>query len=464
MGFVLVLSGVPVAGNQNLFELTIICPDTYGFRITFARMIADEFKEAGIDTSVEVLSMDMLVQRCFETEGRLHRQGGFDIALFAWGAIREPTDSEYIYDLFHSENSVSKREGGRNIMSWEDPANDTLISKLRGEQDETLLEEYWLEWQELFHEEQPMAIIYQVYTEDEKGERWQYQHLSFNFNHPHLKKKQVRQALSHLIPRQKICNLHNQNEENQMSNTISRAKPWTFPLTPDFWTLNETVKPYAYDPELAKELLFRAGYDVRTAKHEKAESLLEQAKQAFDNFEFPEALNLATQAQQLYEELGDREAYAEVDSVTVRYQTAAAAQDLLNQGIELKEGGDYETAQQKLEEAKQKFEEVALIQKVTDIEALITEVDELLRKLRITEEADTLFEQGKKAYNEENYEEALEFFTQAKVKYESVGSEKANDCQEWIAKTEEAMNPCLGTFLLVLFIAVGFAILQRRSH
>ena len=57
--------------------------------------------------------------------------------------------------------------------------------------------------------------------------------------------------------------------------SINRASSWAVPVDPDFFALNENLDPYKYDPGLAKELLFEAGYKVRTTKHEKAESLLE---------------------------------------------------------------------------------------------------------------------------------------------------------------------------------------------
>lgn len=73
------------------------------------------------------------------------------------------------------------------------------------------------------------------------------------------------------------------------------------------------------------------------------------------------------------------------------------------------------------------------------------------------EKADSLFEQGIHAFDEGNYEDALEFFQRAKEIYESIGSEKAKECDEWIQKVEDGLNGfCLGTVLMGALVGTGF--------
>lgn len=138
-------------------------------------------------------------------------------------------------------------------MSWENARNDDLIEKMETATDEQF-REYLVQWQNLFYEEQPMIPIYYFFRTEDDQECWEYSHLSLNLNHPDLQKKNVRQALSHLIPREKICILHNENEENQWPGTLTKAEPCAVPYYPDL------LEPYTYNPERAKALLKEAGY------------------------------------------------------------------------------------------------------------------------------------------------------------------------------------------------------------
>jgi tetratricopeptide (TPR) repeat protein len=455
-----------VTGDQVIFELQIICPDDNTFRMEVAQMIADEFASVGIDVSVDFMDLTELVERCFESKGKIHKSGGFDIAIFGWRLELDDDSvySETLYDTFHSEKSVRKN-GGSNIMSWKNANSDDLLEKMTEETDEAKLKEYWLQWQEVFYEEQPLTPIYSFYLDYEGKKHWAFQHVSFNLNHPVLKKKQVRQALSYLIPRQKICNLHNRDGENQMPGTLTDAEPCAVPVNPDSFAFNRNLEPYPYDPETAKELLFKAGYKVKTRKHETAESLLQQAEEAFKNFEFQGAIAYATQAKQLYEELGDEENIVLVNDILLKYKDASNAEDLIEEGTTLRETGEYETAKQKFLEAKQIYQECGLTQKVSETETAISELDELMRKEEILQEADSLFEQGKEAFEEESYESALDYFQQAREKYESVESEKVSECDEWIEKTKIEMEKgfCLGTALVVVLVALGILILKQKD-
>ncbi len=204
---------------------------------------------------------------------------------------------------------------------------------------------------------------------------------------------------------------------------------------------------------------------VKTKKHLDAEALLQQAEEAFKAFEFQKALDLANQAKAIYEELGDTTSVTTVDATLSLYQKALEGETLLNEGKQLQEKGEYETARQTLLDAKQKFSDCGLTAKVSEVDSIIAEIDEALRKKSILQEADSLFEQGKGEFSKENYETALNLFTQAKEKYVSVGSEKAAECDEWIKKTEEEMKkPCLGTIILAVLVGACLFVLQRRRR
>lgn len=461
----LILSCLPARG-QDLFTVRIICPDNYDFRMTYAQMIVNEFSSVGINAVLDYLDFDEVDERCFESGGKLHRDGGFDAAFFGWRIVENkgtPTvhmDYEALYAMFHSDKSVSTSSGG-NCMSWKNAKNDDLIDKI-GEEDEAKLSEYWMEWQELFHEEQPAVLLYHVYREVDGERNWAFEHLAFNLNHPAFKNKKVRQALSHLVPREKICTLHNRTEKNQRPGTLSSAEPCAVPVNPDHFAFND-IAPYAYDIDAARELLFKAGYTIKTKKHENAESLLEQADEAFNLYELEKALDLVNQAKLIYEELRETEALSNItDTLIPLYEKAINAETLLKEGMTLKNNEDYEEAEQKLSEAQQIFEECELTQKVSETEALLSEIDEILRKQAIILEADSLFQQGKDAFGNEDYETALDFFKRARDLYVSSESEKATECDEWIQKAEtELEKPCLGTIILVAFIGVGLVL--KRS-
>jgi ABC-type transport system substrate-binding protein len=74
--------------------------------------------------------------------------------------------------------------------------------------------------------------------------------LELNLNRPYLADVRVRQALSHAVHRQVLCD----------SVLSGLAEPWYSFMEYDTW-LNQTMPTYAYDPEKAKELLAAAEAD-----------------------------------------------------------------------------------------------------------------------------------------------------------------------------------------------------------
>lgn len=75
----------------------------------------------------------------------------------------------------------------------------------------------------------------------------------------------------------------------------------------------------------------------------------------------------------------------------------------------------------------------------------------------ILEEANSLFEQGEKAFEEKDYEEAITYFEQSKEKFSPFLPEKVEECDEWIEKSQSKLEGlCLGSILLVLMVGAGF--------
>lgn len=73
----------------------------------------------------------------------------------------------------------------------------------------------------------------------------------FNTRKPPLDNKLVRQALNHAINREAILNAVYYNSAEIAKN----------PIPPDMWSYNNKIKDYEYNPKLARNLLYKAGYE-----------------------------------------------------------------------------------------------------------------------------------------------------------------------------------------------------------
>ena len=78
-----------------------------------------------------------------------------------------------------------------------------------------------------------------------------YTYLGYNLRHPFFKDKRVRQALSYAINKKEII-------EGVL---LGLGVIATGPYKPDMWAYNPNVKRYPYNPEKAKELLKKAGWE-----------------------------------------------------------------------------------------------------------------------------------------------------------------------------------------------------------
>ncbi|MFZ1199902.1 MAG: ABC transporter substrate-binding protein [Desulfobacterales bacterium] len=76
-------------------------------------------------------------------------------------------------------------------------------------------------------------------------------YLALNTEKPYLKDARVRRAIAHAI------------DKNTLIEAIFQglAIPAKNPFPPSIWSYNEAIKPYGYDPAMAKKLLKEAGFD-----------------------------------------------------------------------------------------------------------------------------------------------------------------------------------------------------------
>lgn len=77
-----------------------------------------------------------------------------------------------------------------------------------------------------------------------------YVHMTFNIDNPIFKDKRTRQALSYALPRDQIV-------EKVLNGVGVPAATSTYP---NLWAYDESIKPYPYDMEKARELLTEAGW------------------------------------------------------------------------------------------------------------------------------------------------------------------------------------------------------------
>jgi beta propeller repeat protein len=114
------------------------------------------------------------------------------------------------------------------------------------------------------------------------------------------------------------------------------------------------------------------------------------------------------------------------------------ADSLLEKGKEAFDKETYETALSYFLQAQQKYEEAE--SSTGEVEPWILKTQKEIEKEAAMAEAEVLVEKGKKAFEEEDYEAALDFFQQAKETYETAGSERVTECNEWIQRVQHEME------------------------
>ena len=80
-----------------------------------------------------------------------------------------------------------------------------------------------------------------------------YTYIGWNLNNPKFKDKRVRQAINYAIDKQEIIK----------GVLLGLGKVCTGPFVPNSWAYNPEVKPAAYNPQKAEELLAAAGWNEK---------------------------------------------------------------------------------------------------------------------------------------------------------------------------------------------------------
>lgn len=140
-------------GEQLAFNIVTNTDDPLRARI--AQQLADDWKKIGANVQVELMPAPSLVQEAL-------RPRNFDAVLF--GVTQLPADPDP-YALWHSTQTPDKSEAGQNYSGWENLEADDLLQEARRTTDPAQRAELYRQFQMLFMEDVPAAILYYpVYT------------------------------------------------------------------------------------------------------------------------------------------------------------------------------------------------------------------------------------------------------------------------------------------------------------
>ena len=189
---------------------------------------------------------------------------------------------------------------------------------------------------------------------------------------------------------------------------------------------------------------------------EGVDSVLRKAQEAFDRGEFETAYDLALQAQSI---AGPDESLADLIE---KYESVLSASNQLGTAQAFMDMGENEKALGLLYGARMIFQQYWLTEKVAEIDALLADIEQQKQVEDTLLSAQSLFQKGKQAYETGEYEAALDFFQQAQTLFASIDSEKAQECEEWIQKTQQQLESgtCLGSLFIVFLCLSG--LLSRK--
>ncbi len=143
------------AKNGEPLAFSIVTNTDDPLRARIAQQLADDWKKIGVAVDVELMPAPALVQEAL-------RPRKFDAVLF--GVTQLPADPDP-YALWHSTQTPDKSEAGQNYSGWENPEADDLLQEARRTADSAQRAELYRQFQTLFMQDVPAAILYYpVYT------------------------------------------------------------------------------------------------------------------------------------------------------------------------------------------------------------------------------------------------------------------------------------------------------------
>lgn len=130
------------AGYEDGFDLILTCNESQP-RITLAEMLANAWKEIGVNTDVRVMEFATQLSELYAGEAQA----------FLLGFVAGGDDGEFYRPMFQSTGD------GAKWISYHNPVVDDLFDKASKEMDQDLRLEYYAELQELLREEMPWLFV-----------------------------------------------------------------------------------------------------------------------------------------------------------------------------------------------------------------------------------------------------------------------------------------------------------------
>jgi len=154
-------SPVIAQSDEGLFKITIIAPGLANLlRQQWGLIIANSFRQVGIDARVVFLGWGAVIDRVFEPTaemmGKTYDEGGFDAELIGWTPGLPSTAFSGTYQTYHSNNLPP----GSNYFLWENDTADQYIDDFMavGYTPEGI--EAYKNWQKVQYEDVPASQIH----------------------------------------------------------------------------------------------------------------------------------------------------------------------------------------------------------------------------------------------------------------------------------------------------------------
>lgn len=136
--------------NGDRLAFSIVTNTDDPLRARIAQQLTDDWKKIGVEADVQLMPASSLVQQAL-------RPRDFDAVLF--GVTQLPADPDP-YALWHSTQTPDKSEAGQNYSGWENAEADDLLQQARRTADPAQRAELYRQFQLLFMQDVPAAILY----------------------------------------------------------------------------------------------------------------------------------------------------------------------------------------------------------------------------------------------------------------------------------------------------------------